>query len=115
MLSCVTTSVLPDVAGGNSLLDKVLSNQGDTIRQVLGRPVQASAQQPSHAVVIACSAETIGSAEASCSFEVMLTQPTFRLDTEALCQVDHLTTHDTHCFTALLVSSPPDPLSACTS
>ena len=61
--------------------------------QVLGRPVQASAQQPSHAVVIARSAETIGSAEASCSFEVILTQPTFRLDTEALCQVSYLNIH----------------------
>ena len=73
--------------GSNSLLERVLSKQADTIRQVLGRPIQECKQQPSHAVVIARSAETIGSQEASCSFEVILTQPTFRLDTEALCQV----------------------------
>lgn len=75
------------VAGSNGLLEKVLSNQGETMRQVLGRPIQDSRQQPSHAVVIARSAETIGSSEASCSFEVVLTQPTFKLDTEALCRV----------------------------
>lgn len=75
------------LAGTNDLLQKVLSNQGETISQALGRPVQDSRQQPSHAVVIARSPEAIGSADASCSFEVILTQPTFRLDTEALCQV----------------------------
>jgi len=73
--------------GSNDLLEKVLSNQADTIHQVLGRPVQDSRHQPSHAVVIAHSAETIGSQEASCSFEVILTQPTFRIDSDALCQV----------------------------
>lgn len=73
--------------GSNSLLERALSKQADTIRQVLGRPIQECKHQPSHAVVIARSAETIGSQEASCSFEVILTQPTFRLDTEALCQV----------------------------
>jgi len=54
---------------------------------VLGRPIQDSRHQPSHAVVIARSAETIGNQEASCSFEVILTQPTFRIDSDALCQV----------------------------
>lgn len=73
--------------GSNNLLDKVLSNQADTIQQVLGRPIQDSRHQPSHAVVIARSAETIGSQEASCSFEVILTQRTFRIDSDALCQV----------------------------
>lgn len=81
------------VAGTSELLQKVLSNQGETIRQALGRPIQDSRQQPSHAVVIARSPESIGSAEASCSFEVILTQPTFRLDTEALCQVRLLICH----------------------
>ncbi|DBA71115.1 hypothetical protein WJX79_007299 [Trebouxia sp. C0005] len=75
---------IPD--GSNNLLDKVLSNQADTIQQVLGRPIQDSRHQPSHAVVIARSAETIGSQEASCSFEVILTQRTFRIDSDALCQ-----------------------------
>ena len=75
------------VAGSNGLLEKVLSNQGETMKQVLGRPIQDSRHQPNHAVVIARSAETIGSSEASCSFEVILTQPTFKLETEALCQV----------------------------
>jgi hypothetical protein len=73
--------------GSNDLLDKVLANQADTIQQVLGRPIQDSRHQPSHAVVIARSAETIGNQEASCSFEVILTQPTFRIDSDALCQV----------------------------
>ncbi|KAL3138515.1 hypothetical protein ABBQ32_006299 [Trebouxia sp. C0010 RCD-2024] len=73
-------------SGSSGLLEKVLSNQGETMKQVLGRPIQDSRQQPSHAVVIARSAETIGSSEASCSFEVILTQPTFKLDTDALCQ-----------------------------
>ena len=71
----------------NDLLDRVLSNQADTISQVLGRPIQDSRHQPSHAVVIARSAETIGSQEASCSFEVILTHPTFKIDDHALSQV----------------------------
>lgn len=84
--------VIAVVAGNNGLLAKVLSNQKETMKQVLGRPIQDSRQQPCHAVVIARSAETIGSSEASCSFEVILTQPTFKLDTEALCQVGVLST-----------------------
>ena len=74
-------------AGSNSLLHRVLANEGDSIKQVLGRPIQDCSQQPCHAVVIARSPETIGSSDASCSFEVVLTQPTFRVDREALCQV----------------------------
>ncbi len=82
------TILFPMLAdGSNSLLERVLSNQAETIRQVLGRPIQDCRHQPSHAVVIARSAETIGSQEASCSFEVILTQPTFRIDTDAICQV----------------------------
>lgn len=81
------------VAGNRDLLQKVLSNQGKTISQSLGRPIQDSRQQPSHAVVIARSPESIGGAEASCSFEVVLTQPTFRLDTETLFQVSLLMQH----------------------
>lgn len=84
-------------AGSSGLLEKVLSNQGETMKQVLGRPIQDSRQQPSHAVVIARSAETIGSSEASCSFEVILTQPTFKLDTDALCQVDCALCQPHHC------------------
>ena len=76
---------------GNELLERVLSNQADTISQVLGRPIQDSRHQPSHAVVIARSAEIIGSQEASCSFEVILTQPTFKIDDAALSQVIDLT------------------------
>lgn len=71
----------------HSLLAKVLANQAETMHQVLGRPVQDVSQQPSHAVVIARSDETIGSQDASCSFQVVLTQPTFSLDKNALTQV----------------------------
>ena len=85
---CAAILTLFDHAdGSNELLDRVLSRQADTIQQVLGRPIQDSRHQPSHAVVIARSAEAIGSQEASCSFEVILTQPTFRIDSDALCQV----------------------------
>ena len=78
---------------GSSLLTKVLTNQAEAMSQVLGRSIQDVAQQPSHAVVIARSDETIGAQKASCSFQVVLTQPTFRLHTDALTQASPAALH----------------------
>ena len=78
---------------GSSLLTKVLTNQAEAMSQVLGRSIQDVAQQPSHAVVIARSDETIGAQEASCSFQVVLTKPTFRLHTDAMIRVSPAALH----------------------
>ena len=87
LISMSVMMIVSADGSNHALLDKVLTNQADIIRQVLGRPIQDSQHQPSHAVVVARSAESIGSQEASCSFEVILAQPTFTVDDYALSQV----------------------------
>eukprot|EP00891_Asterochloris_glomerata_P009063 jgi/Astpho2/9063/e_gw1.00133.6.1_t len=76
----------PLTNGRNGLLQHVITSQADYAAKVLGRPVQDAAHLPPHAVVIARQREPgiASGGQASCSFELVLTQPAVVADQQGL-------------------------------
>ena len=84
---CAPTGAPPPPSDG--LLQHVITSQADYAAKVLGRPVQDAAYLPPHAVVIARQREPgiASGGQASCSFELVLTQPAVVADQQGLLEV----------------------------